>query len=322
MNTYVKVSILIPVFNREDLIGPCIRSALDQTFGDLEVVVVDNTSTDGTWDVCKAYSDKDNRVRIFRNEINLGPVRNWIRCVELSRGIYGKILFSDDQMRPEFLSRTVPLLEDNGVGFVFTATQIGKTANSGSISYRWKPGDAVVKSSEFIMDSLFTPRDMLPLSPGCAIFRIGDLKKNLVVEIPSPTLSDFASFGAGNDLLIYLLTARDYPKVAFIHEPLSFFLDHSDSISISDGDRELWKRYDQARIYFSNIYLDPVTTRRLLVKVWYSARIRRKVRVKREKLFESFLNPVPYMSPLFIFKEVVRLCYGRIRKEAVKYRQN
>ncbi|MFV2082701.1 MAG: glycosyltransferase, partial [bacterium] len=255
----------------------------------------------------------------FRNEVNLGPVRNWIRCIELSKGKYGKILFSDDQMRPEFLSRTVPLLEDNGVGFVFTATQIGKIADSGSINYRWKTGDAVVESTEFIMDSLFNPGNKLPVSPGCAIFRIRDLRKNLLVEIPSPTLSDFASYGAGNDLLIYLLTAKDYPKVAYIHEPLSFFLDHSGSISISDGGRMLGKRYTQARIYFSNTYLEPVITQRLLIKVWYSTRTRWKKGVKREKLFESFLDPVPYMSPFFVFKEVAELGFYRIKNKIRKH---
>ncbi len=319
MDSNVTVSILIPVYNRENLIGPCIQSALDQTFDDLEVVVVDNASTDGTWDVCRAYSHKDNRVRIFRNEVNLGPVRNWVRCVELSRGIYGKILFSDDQMKPEFLSRTVPLLEDNDIGFVFTATQIGKIAESGSINYRWKTSDAVVESSEFITDALFNPGNMVPVSPGCAIFRIGDLRKNMLVEVPSPTLSDFASYGAGNDLLIYLLTAKDYPKVGYIHEPLSFFLDHSGSISISDGGRMLGKRYTQARIYFSNTYLDPVTTQRLLIKVWYSTRTRWKKGVKREKLFESFLHPVPYMNPFFIFKEVTKLGFDRFKRNLRKH---
>ena len=62
MNRNVTVSILVPVFNREELIGDCIQSALDQTFDDLEVVVVDNASTDGTWDVCRTYGEKDSRV--------------------------------------------------------------------------------------------------------------------------------------------------------------------------------------------------------------------------------------------------------------------
>ncbi len=310
----VAVSILIPVYNREDLIGGCIQSALDQSFEDIEVVVVDNASTDDTWEVCRAYCEKDSRLRVYRNENNLGPVSNWIRCAELANGKYSKILFSDDLIMPEFLARTVPFLEDNDIGFVFTAALIGNKPESGTVNYRWRNEDLAVNSTEFIIDSLFKPGNMLPVSPGCSIFRTEDLRKNLVLEIPSPTLSDFASFGAGNDLLIYLLTANDYSKVAYIHEPLSFFKDHSGSITISDGGRELWKRYVQARIYFSNTYLDPLTTRRLLVKVWYSIRTRWNEDVGRKKLLETFISPVPSLGPHLIMNEFVRICFERGKK--------
>jgi len=74
-----KVSILIPVFNRKDYIAECIQSALDQTFTDFEVVVVDNASEDGTWEICQQFAANDQRVRIFQNDTNIGPVRNWRR---------------------------------------------------------------------------------------------------------------------------------------------------------------------------------------------------------------------------------------------------
>ena len=62
------------------LLADCLKSALAQTCGDLEVVVVDNASTDGTWEVCREFAPVDSRVRIFRNPENIGPVRNWQRC--------------------------------------------------------------------------------------------------------------------------------------------------------------------------------------------------------------------------------------------------
>src|SRR5437879_4126737 len=96
------VSILIPLYNREQLLGPCIQSALDQTVRGFEVVIVDNASTDGTWQVCQAFAAKDSRVRIFRDPVNIGPVRNLQRCIQEARGQYGKILFSDDLIKPTF----------------------------------------------------------------------------------------------------------------------------------------------------------------------------------------------------------------------------
>src|SRR5579872_7024825 len=97
------VSILIPVFNRSELIVQTIKSALMQTIAEIEVIVSDNASTDGTWDVCKTLAKEDQRVRVIRSETNLGPVRNWKRCIEVARGKYAKILFSDDLILPNYL---------------------------------------------------------------------------------------------------------------------------------------------------------------------------------------------------------------------------
>src|SRR5579872_5687154 len=90
------VSIIVPVYNRRRLLAECLESALDQTWRDMEVVVVDNASTDGTWDVCRAFARADSRVRIFRNPENIGPVRNWQRCFREAEGRFGKLLFSED----------------------------------------------------------------------------------------------------------------------------------------------------------------------------------------------------------------------------------
>ena len=76
------VSLLVPVFNRADLLGDCIDSALGQTFRDIEVIVVDGASTDETWSVCQSYAESDPRVKIFREAKNRGPVLGWWRCLE------------------------------------------------------------------------------------------------------------------------------------------------------------------------------------------------------------------------------------------------
>ena len=77
------VSIMVPVHNRRALLPDCLKSALAQTCRDLEVVVVDNASTDGTWEVCRQFARADARVRIFRNPENIEPVRNWQRWAAL-----------------------------------------------------------------------------------------------------------------------------------------------------------------------------------------------------------------------------------------------
>ena len=61
-----KVSILVPVYNREDLIGQTLNSALNQTYKNIEIIVVDNSSTDNTWEVVQSYEKQDSRIKAFQ----------------------------------------------------------------------------------------------------------------------------------------------------------------------------------------------------------------------------------------------------------------
>jgi len=243
-----KVSVLIPVYNRESFISETIDSALAQTYPDFEVIIVDNASTDTTWNIIQTYVAKDPRVKAFRNEVNVGPVRNWLRCVEEATGHYGKILWSDDLISPTFIEKCVPFLEEDNVGFVYTGTEIFDDQR-GIKSDAYFIGDTgIFSTDDFITSSLFT--DKYPVSPGCAIFRMNDIKKNLLLNIPNKVNSDFSMHAIGNDLLLFLLTANRYKSFAFINEKLSFFRIHSGSITINSERGKTPLHYDLAISYF------------------------------------------------------------------------
>lgn len=248
MNIRNKVSILIPVYNRENLIEETVRSAMNQTYENIEIIIVDNKSTDNTWSVLNKLASQDNRIKIFQNETNIGPVRNWKRCIDEASGEYGKILWSDDLIAPEFLEKTVPFLENEDVGFVFTAvekfTDIVKKdpANTDFIK------QGIYNTNGYIKGVLFSKN--YPVSPGCALFRMKDLRKNLLVDIPNKVHSDFSMHAIGNDLLIFLLTASQYKKFAFVDETLSYFREHSNSISIQSEKGKLPLYYALASAFF------------------------------------------------------------------------
>ena len=172
MNSFV--SILIPVYNRESIIAETIQSALDQTHKNIEVVIVDNASTDKTWQVIQSFAEKDNRIKSFRNETNLGPVRNWLRCVEEASGEYGKILWSDDLIAPEFIEKTLTLFNED-VGFVYSGANIftGDDPLKFKTSYLLKK-TGIYPSSLYIKNAIYNKG--MPVSPGCAIFRMSDIK--------------------------------------------------------------------------------------------------------------------------------------------------
>jgi glycosyltransferase involved in cell wall biosynthesis len=105
------VSIGIPVFNGENYLVDAIESVLKQTVTDLEVVISDNASTDGTESICRHYASVDPRVVYWRQEHNLGAAPNYNRTFELARGRYFKWLAHDDRMEPTYLARTIECLE-------------------------------------------------------------------------------------------------------------------------------------------------------------------------------------------------------------------
>jgi len=95
----------------------------------------------------------------------------------------------------------------------------------------------------------------VPVSPGNALFRMRDLNENTLIDIPNKKGIDFSKHAIGNDALIYLLTAKDYPKFAFINELLSFFRAHKGSITISSNYKFLGFCYLSAKAYFVRNYI-------------------------------------------------------------------
>lgn len=291
----VQVSILIPVYNRESLLGPCIQSAIDQTVTGIEIIVVDNASTDATWQVCQQYAKQDARVKVFRNDSNIGPVRNWQRCIKEASGEYGKILFSDDLIAPQFLEKTLPVIQNKEVGLAFTAACVGEIPWQGQLFFRLQDRSGLIASHEFINTFLFGGRTV-PMSPGCALFRLADLKRNLMLDIPSPSIKDFPNHGAGPDVLCYLLAAKDYASVGFVNEQLSFFRAHPGSLTVADKANYFTQCYDQAKMWFASTYLDEITRQRYFVKYWLRRSLRKRKLLSMAEVFGKFLPELPRIS--------------------------
>lgn len=103
------ITIAIPVWNREDLILKAIDSAVKQQCRDQETIVVDNDSTDKTWE--KICSIKGGPLKLFKNKENIGLFGNLNRCLELSGGKYTLILCSDDIVLEGWLQTAVEGME-------------------------------------------------------------------------------------------------------------------------------------------------------------------------------------------------------------------
>jgi glycosyltransferase involved in cell wall biosynthesis len=105
-----RVSVCVPAYRAEAFIGATIDSVLGQTCDSWELVVVDDASPDDTFAVAAGYAS-DERIRLERNERNLGPAGNWNRVVAMARAAYVKVLCDDDVLYPTCLARQVGALD-------------------------------------------------------------------------------------------------------------------------------------------------------------------------------------------------------------------
>lgn len=105
------VSVCIPAYNNAEYIMDTINSILRQTYENLELVIVDDNSTDDTYEVLKRIQDE--RVKVYHNEKNLGMSGNWNRCLSLCTGEYMKLVGADDMLAETSLEKEVQALMDN-----------------------------------------------------------------------------------------------------------------------------------------------------------------------------------------------------------------
>ena len=94
--TASKVSVLVPVYNGEEFLAECLDSILAQDFRDMEILIVDDSSTDGSTGLIERYAARDSRIRWWRNPVNLGPVGNLNHCLRAARNEYVKFVLQDD----------------------------------------------------------------------------------------------------------------------------------------------------------------------------------------------------------------------------------
>jgi len=110
------VSICIPTYNGEKYIEETIKSALNQSYKNIEIIITDDCSKDKTLDICNSFKDK--RIKIFKNSKNLGLVGNWKECVNKASSKWIKFLFQDDLIEPNCVEIMIDAALSNNVNFI------------------------------------------------------------------------------------------------------------------------------------------------------------------------------------------------------------
>lgn len=222
--TSPRVSISIPVYNGAETIRATLESALEQTYTDCEIVIVDNASTDTTRDIIREYGDP--RIALHVNPRNLGFLRNHNRSVELARGEFIKPLHADDRLLPSCVERMVEVFDRHErVGLVFAPRRIEIAGESDADLRAWRehyatayqhfPGLGPVNDGPTLLAHALRADlvDNWVGEPSCLMYRRSAVER---VGLYSPNVHAFNDF----DMSVRLMSLFD---VGFIDEELTIY---------------------------------------------------------------------------------------------------
>jgi glycosyltransferase involved in cell wall biosynthesis len=113
-------SICIPVFNGKKYIGETIASIIGQNYPNIEVLVQDNASTDGTWEVLESLGKNYQCLKLERNKKNKGMAPNWNLVINRAKGDFIMLLSADDLLEPNFINRCLEIFNTQKVDIVTT----------------------------------------------------------------------------------------------------------------------------------------------------------------------------------------------------------
>ena len=145
-----RVSFVVPCYRLAHLLGECVESILAQTYGDHEILLMDDCSPDETREVARSF--RDPRVNWVRNEVNLGHLANYNKGIGLARGEYIWLISADDRLRRAYvLERYVDLMDAHqGIGYTICPAvrfrEAGETVEYGSHGRE----DAIFKGRTFL----------------------------------------------------------------------------------------------------------------------------------------------------------------------------
>ncbi|HUS49028.1 MAG TPA: glycosyltransferase [Candidatus Paceibacterota bacterium] len=116
MEKYPLVSVIVTLYNYENFISYCIKSILNQNYPNFEIIVVDDASSDNSYEIAKKYESKNVKVVKFKKNMGYSAAKN--EGIRLSRGEYIVMLDADDMLTKKSISTRMKAMVDNDVDFI------------------------------------------------------------------------------------------------------------------------------------------------------------------------------------------------------------
>ena len=230
------VSVLVPAYRCEAFIGECLRSVMAQSYGHLELIVVDDCSPDSTFEVAAETVRDWPGATVLRNEENLGNRENFRRLLGLGRGPLVKFLCADDLLAPAAVARMVGALEsDPGIGLA-TSRRVPIDEAGAVLPLRLLPqppvhADAVIDGFEAGNHLLRSLQNWIG-EPTTVLFR------RALLPVDAPFNLGSASPGRNLDV-VWWLKILSRSRLAVVADTLSSFRQHGSQVTKQVGTAEL-----------------------------------------------------------------------------------
>lgn len=173
MNTKRLVSIIIPVYNTEKFLDKCIQSVLSQTYKNIEIIIIDDGSTDNSYEKLQEYKEKDNRIILLQQKNSgQGVARN--KGIDISKGEYICFIDSDDRITESMVEEMI--LEIEKTDSDFSSFLIAFEDLNNQKVYKSKFNNKILEENEIFKNALRI-RDIYPI-PVNKIYKKDFLIKN------------------------------------------------------------------------------------------------------------------------------------------------
>lgn len=202
------VSVLMTAYNREKYIAEAIESVLNSTYSNFELIIVDDRSVDNTIQITKEFAAKDNRIKVFVNEKNLGDYSNRNKAASYARGKYLKYLDADDMIYPHSLDIMVRGMENNPEAAMGIEQYAPININ--------KPFPILVES-DWVARNQFLKFGVIDCGPSGAIIRASKFKE----------MESFSGKRFVGDTELWMRIAFQYP-ILFFQPALVFWRRHDE----------------------------------------------------------------------------------------------
>lgn len=188
----VKVSVVVPIYNSEEYLYKCIESILNQTYRDLELILIDDGSMDKSADICREYESKDDRIRFFQQK-NSGASEARNLGLKYINGNYLMFVDADDHIELNMIEKLVQKAESENADFVMCGMVVDLYHKTGikKSSIYYEPVQRVITGNSNIPDKIIDlVEDERISGPYCKLIRSKIIKDNNLMMPPHISLQE------------------------------------------------------------------------------------------------------------------------------------